>query len=764
MLLRKNKRIHFVGIGGIGMSGIAHILLEMGYRVSGSDLEQNSLTRKLQKMGGIIFTGHDSSNILKDTGLVVYSSSVSFINPEMHEARKRRIPIVHRAKLLAELFNNKIGIAVTGTHGKTTTTSLAAVMLENCGLNPTAIIGGEIEEFCGNAKLGKGKHIVAEADESDSSFLNLKPSVAVITNIEPEHLDHFKTMDDAKRAYRKFADNIKPGGILIYNHDDHSVRDALKGYKREKESFGSSRHADISPDNIKMDRFYTSFDCIYKGKDLGRVGINIPGQHNVMNALAAILVGLKSGLKFDDVREAIKDFKGVKRRFHLRSDHEGVMLIDDYGHHPTEIRVVLEACRNWKPRRLIAIFQPHRYTRTKALADDFGKCFKEADKLILTDIYAASEKPIRGVSVRSIYDRAKKSGNKDISIVKKEMIADSIMKIKKRGDMIVVFGAGDIKKVADELSEKLSGSFSVYNEKFLKEFTGSARGKIVFSEKLAPHTSFRIGGPADIWFEPRDARDLKKALLCLKRYKVPFFVIGNGSNILASDSGFRGVVINLDSYFFKRISINGTSVKVGAGYSLPKLVALCCKKNLSGMESLVGIPGTVGGSVYMNAGGWTNPIFKNIGELVTSVKVMDYSGRIKELKKESVVFGYRHSNLGLAIILEANFKLKKSDERLMPICAKFLKMKREKQVLDMPSAGCIFKNPANFQFTCGQMIDMLGLKGRRVGHAEIAQKHANFIINRGGATYSDVLELIGVIREKVKANYDVDLDLEVKVL
>jgi len=762
--MNKNKRIHFIGIGGIGMSGIALVLCKMGYKVSGSDLELNNLTRKLQEIGAIIFMGHHSSNISKDTGMVVYSSSVSDINPEIEEARKRNIPVVHRAVILAELFNKKRGIAITGTHGKTTTTSIISVMLENCGLDPTVIIGGETKEFQGNAKLGKGKYVVAEADESDSSFLNLKPYLAVITNIEPEHLDHFKTIEHAKRDYRKFMDNVKSGGTLFYNRDDEAICDVLKGYRGRKESYGFSEDADMYAENVKMNRFKTSFDCIYKGRRLGSININIPGRHNVLNTMASVLVGMSSGLGFGEIADAIKNFEGVKRRFHLRSDHEGVMLIDDYGHHPTEIKVVLEACRNWKPRRLIAIFQPHRYTRTKALAEDFGRCFKEADKLILTDIYAASEKPIKGVSVKGIYTRARNNGNKDVSVMRKDDVAGHIMKVKKRGDMIVVFGAGDIKKVADELSEKLSRSFSVYNEKFLNDFTGTVRGKVAFSEKLAGRTSFKIGGPADIWFEPRDTNDLKKALLCFKKYKVPFFVMGNGSNILAKDAGFRGVVVNLGSPFFKRISIRGTSVKAGAGASLPKLVMICCRKNLSGMESLVGIPGTVGGSIYMNAGGWTNPIFKNIGELVTSLKVMDHNGNIKKMKKSEIIFGYRHSNLGPAIILEADLKLKASDEKLMPICAKFLSMKREKQVLDMPSAGCIFKNPSNFQFTCGQMIDMLGLKGRKIGNAEISGKHANFIVNRGGATCDDVLELIGSIREKVKANYDLDLDLEVKVL
>ncbi|MDO8436440.1 MAG: UDP-N-acetylmuramate--L-alanine ligase [bacterium] len=763
MLRNKNKRTHFVGIGGIGMSGIAFILSEMGYKVSGSDLEPNGLTGKIEDNGGVVFKGHASSNILDDVGLLVYSSSVSSDNPEIVEAAKRRIPVVHRSEVLGRIFNRKEGIAVTGTHGKTTTTSLISVLLENCGLDPTAVIGGEVKIFHGNAKLGRGPHVVAEADESDGSFLRLKPRFAVITNIEPEHLDHYKTMGCVKASYRAFADNIKRGGTLFYNNDDLNIKEALKGFRLKKESFGFSSSSDMYAASIKIGGFKASFDCIYKGANLGRVELSIPGRHNVLNAMAAILVGLSLGLDFKKIAAAIKYFAGAKRRFHLRAEAGGVTLIDDYAHHPTEIKAVLDVCANCEKKRLIVIFQPHRYTRTKFLAEEFGRCFNGADKLILTDIYAASERPIRGVSVRSIYDRVRANGVKDVKVIERDKIAGHVMDLKKRGDMVVVLGAGDINKVADDLSSRLNEEGA--REDLISGLRRITRGKIRVGEGLSSHTSFKIGGPAEAWVEPCDTNDLKRVLAYAKAGSVPVFIIGNGTNILANDSGFKGIVIRLTSPAFQRLEVKGSKILVGAGYSLPRLVRFCCVSGLSGIESLVGIPGTVGGAIYMNAGGSANPIYKNIGDIIRSLKVMDYYGKIKTMSRKDIIFSYRDSNLGSYVILEAELGLEQgSSALLISTCSKFLAIKREKQVLDMPSAGCVFKNPKDFQFTCGQLIDTLGLKGMRMGGARISEKHANFIINEKGAKSSDVLNLINFIRDKVRENYNVDLELEVKII
>lgn len=455
MVLEK-KSIHFVGIGGIGMSSIALVLLKMGHEVSGSDLEPNSLTEKLKKMGAKIFKGHARSNIGPDVQVLIYSSSINNTNSEIAEAKMRGIPIMKRAQALGELLNKKKGIAVTGTHGKTTTTSLISVMLEKCGLDPTVMIGGEVPIFGSNAKYGNGDYVVAEADESDGSFLHLKPFYSVIMNIEMEHVDYYRTLEDAVDAYKAFANNTKRTGALFFNNDDQNIKKMLKDFKGRSESFSLHKGADIYPYEIKMNESRSSYLCVYRNEVVGKVFLNIPGKHNILNSLAAIQVGLNIGLSFDKITQAVQDFTGTKRRFHIRADSDGIMLIDDYAHHPTEIRAVLEACNNWKNRRLIVIFQPHRYSRTKFLADEFGSCFKGAHKLILTDIYAASEEPIEGISSTIIYDRVKIHGPDDVVILTKEEITNHVMKLKKSGDMILVLGAGDIKDVANELSEKLN--------------------------------------------------------------------------------------------------------------------------------------------------------------------------------------------------------------------------------------------------------------------------------------------------------------------
>ena len=762
--LLKKKNIHFVGIGGIGMSGIARILLDMDYNISGSDVEPSSITRKLEEVGGRIYRGHSAANISADTEVLVYSSSIAKDNPELQEARRRNITIAHRAEVLGELFNSKIGIAITGTHGKTTTSSLISVMLKTLGLDPTIVVGGEVARLEGNARLGQGAHMVAEADESDSSFLHLKPFYTVITNIEMEHLDHFKTLKRIKSAYGSFIRNAREGGVIFYNVDDPRLKEIAKAHKGKKRSFGLSKNADIRPKNIRMKGFNTSFECVVGKKTLGKVSIKIPGMHNVLNALAAILVGLELGLDFRRIVRAIKDFEGAKRRFQLLADVDGVMLIDDYAHHPTEVKAVLDASRNWKKERLIVVFQPHRYSRTKFFADDFGKCFRQADKLILTDIYAASEKAIKGVSVKCIYDKAMANGLKDITILKKEDISGHLIDIKRPGDMIIIMGAGDIKAVAEDLSKRLLCGVRI-DDKIIEELKSLVTGDVKTDEPLSSHTSFKIGGSGRIWFEPRDEADLKKVLAFAKAKRIPYFVIGNGSNILARDAGFNGILIHLGGENFKKIKLSGKTVRVGAGFSLPKLVNLCCQKGLAGLESMVGIPGTIGGAIYMNAGGWTNPIFRNIGETVEALKVISPEGKTKILKKDDLKFDYRCSNLENHIILEAGLELTYGDkDALTSSVSHFLKMKREKQALDTPSAGCVFKNPPDFQFSCGQMVDMLGLKGTQIGGAQISKKHANFIINTGGATCKDVLDLVKLVKDKVRENYSIELEFEVKVI
>ena len=449
------KRFHFIGIGGIGMSALAKILLEMGYTVSGSDLTLNNLTKAMETLGARIFRGHRQSHLPDDTEVVVYSSSIARDNPEFSRAVEKGLPVIQRGFLLGELLNRRKGIAVAGTHGKTTTTAMISQLLERAGLDPTVAVGGEVFGFGSNARLGKGEWFVAESDESDGSFLYLKPDIAVVTNVEMEHSDYYSSFDKVIEAYSLFVGNIRQGGLLVAYGEDKNIDKLIRRRDVVTRTYGWVPGATVYPQDVRIDGFGSTYQCVFKGARIGTVRLVVPGRHNILNSLAVILVGLSLGVSFDRISAGLGDFRGTKRRFQVRSEARGITLVEDYAHHPTEIRAVLETAKSLGKGRIIVVFQPHRYSRTKCFAEEFGRCFALADRLILTDIYAASEKPLRGVSVRTIYDGAVSNGMKDVVIEKKEAIADRIMGDVREGDVILILGAGDIREVADTLAKRL---------------------------------------------------------------------------------------------------------------------------------------------------------------------------------------------------------------------------------------------------------------------------------------------------------------------
>jgi len=455
-MLQKIESVHFIGVGGIGMSSIASILLERGFDISGSDLRANRLTDRLAKRGAKIFIGHRASNLRDNTGLVVYSTSIDDANPEIQKARERKIPIVHRSDIVAELVNTKSGIAITGAHGKTTTTALSGLLLTRAGLDPTIIVGGEASYLNSNWRNGKGDYAVCEADESDGTFRKLKPAYAVLTNIDREHLEHYKDFEGLITANKAFIENIKEAGCLITSYEDPNIQRILKGYKGKYFTYSISRkEADIYAGRITMNKFHTAFQAVYKGKILGSFELNIPGRHNVENSLAVILLGIELGINIDIIKGALSEYKGTLRRFEIKGEIDGIMVIEDYAHHPREIMATIAACRNWPARRLIGVFQPHRYTRTQFLKDEFGKSFLGLDELILTDIYSASEKPIKGVDAKTIYNEAVKNGQKNARVLRKDEIAPYLLKILKANDMALILGAGDIGELSNELVKGL---------------------------------------------------------------------------------------------------------------------------------------------------------------------------------------------------------------------------------------------------------------------------------------------------------------------
>ena len=460
-MFAKIQRVHFVGIGGIGMSGIAEVLLNLGFKISGSDLKGSSVTQRLAGLGATIFEGHRTENVT-DAEVVVTSSAISAENPEVTEARKLHIPVIQRAEMLAELMRLKYGIAIAGMHGKTTTTSMVAAVLAGGGLDPTVVVGGRVDALGSNARVGKSQYLVAEADESDRSFLKLSPILSVVTNIDREHMDCYRNMRDVKKAFVEFMGRVPFYGMVVACNDDPLLRRVLPSIHRRMMTYGTRRGSDflIKPENSAIseggERPMNAFRVTYRGKDLGQFQLHVPGLHNVLNATAAIAVGIGLDVNVEQIRTALDNFRGVDRRFQLRGKVAGVSVIDDYGHHPTEIRATLAAAKQCGFAKIHVIFQPHRYTRTRDLMDEFRTAFKDADSLTVLDIYAASEQPIEGISGETLAANISTKGVQSAGYA--DSFADAIYSISamaKDGDMVLTLGAGSVSQLVPMILEKL---------------------------------------------------------------------------------------------------------------------------------------------------------------------------------------------------------------------------------------------------------------------------------------------------------------------
>jgi UDP-N-acetylmuramate--alanine ligase len=450
------RHIHFVGIGGIGMSGLAEILHSLEFEVSGSDLKSNSTTRRLAVMGVRIDEGHRATNV-QDANVVVYSSAIKASNPELMEARAQGIPVIARAEMLAELMRVKYGVAIAGTHGKTTTTSLVATVLRAAGLDPTVVVGGKMAALGSNARLGAGDLLVAEADESDGSFLRLNPTIGVITNIDPEHLDHYGTHERAKEAFVEFANRVPFYGLAVMCLDHPHVQSILPRVQRRHVTYGLSPQADYSAKSVTYHGMSTSFDVFRQGEFLGHFTLKMPGNHNVQNCLAVIAIADELEVPLDVTQQALSSFDGVARRFTIVSETNGITLVDDYGHHPAEIEATLEAARMTEPKRVIVAFQPHRYTRTRDLFEEFTRAFNKADVLLVTDVYAGGEAPIPGINSEVLVQAIREHGHHSVKYLatKSEMV-EEIRRIAQPGDVVISLGAGDINQVVRDLAHYLA--------------------------------------------------------------------------------------------------------------------------------------------------------------------------------------------------------------------------------------------------------------------------------------------------------------------
>ena len=448
---RHAARVHFVGVGGIGMSGIAEVLLNLGYQVSGSDLKESDVTRRLVSLGARVETGHRAENLL-DADVVVISSAVKKDNPEVIAARARKVPVIARAEMLAELMRLKYAVAIAGSHGKTTTTSMVATVLAAAGLDPTSVVGGKVNVLGSNAKLGKSDLMVVEADESDGSFLHLHPAIAVVTNIDPEHMDHYGTLENLKKGFTDFCNRVPFYGLNVLCLDSPNVQSLLPSLEKRVVTYGSSHAADYRIEGITLDGYATRFTAFRRDLPLGEFTVRMVGAHNAMNALAVIAVAEELDVPLGTVRSALASFEGVQRRFTVKGEAGDITVVDDYGHHPTEVRATLAGARRAFGRRLVVAFQPHRYTRTHDLLSDFVSAFNDADLLFLTSIYAAGEEPIPGISGQALAEAVRAHGHRDVTYVDKRVdLPSALLPRLEPGDLVVTLGAGDITQVGPDL-------------------------------------------------------------------------------------------------------------------------------------------------------------------------------------------------------------------------------------------------------------------------------------------------------------------------
>jgi len=459
----RKRRVHFVGIGGIGMSGIAEVLLTLGYTVSGSDLVDSETTRRLGRLGAQIYLGaHDATHVTPGIDVLVISSAVTFANSEVARGRELKIPIIPRAEMLAELMRMKYGVAVAGSHGKTTTTSLIGAVLHEAGRDPTMVVGGKLRALGTNVRLGQAEFLVAEADESDGTFLLLSPIIAVVTNIDREHLDFYRDMERVREAYLQFIHRVPFYGLAILCIDNVNVRGLLPQIRKRFVTYGTSPDADWQARELGVEGLETTFEVWRDGRRVGPVRLHMPGRHHALNALAALAAAAELEIPFRSASRALEQFGGIHRRFEVKGEESGVLVVDDYGHHPEEIRATLRAAREGFTRRLVVAFQPHRYTRTRDLFGDFLEAFDDADVVLLTDIYAAGESRLDSVSSEALFHALRRRGHLDVRYVaSRDRVAQALLDVAAPGDLVLTLGAGDIYRSADELLELLRAGATV---------------------------------------------------------------------------------------------------------------------------------------------------------------------------------------------------------------------------------------------------------------------------------------------------------------
>lgn len=747
----RKLKIHLIGVAGSGMSGLAQLLLEIGHEVRGSDRVSSRETERLKSLG-LIFSSPHQAAAAEGVDYVIYSSAIRESNPVLKAAKEKGIKCLRRAECLAAILHNKAGVIISGTHGKTTTSALSAHVLKRASHHPSYYVGAEIPVLGTNAKWDhQGELMVAEGDESDGTLVLYKPKHSIILNIEAEHLDFYRDLDHVKEVFSTLVSNTKEN--VIYCKEDANacavVEPTGKGI-----SYGWT-NADYTAENVTEGRGVIDFTVFKNGTSLGRIELGIPGKHNVLNALSVIALADLQGCDFTFISSAMATFAGAKRRFETKFISPKHRIIDDYGHHPTEVEATLKTAQSYDPKRIIVLFQPHRYSRTQLLAQEFGKAFQLADHVLVTDIFAASEDPIEDICSETIVKAIKENGETKAESVGEVRTAHyRLGNLLKDGDLVITLGAGNV----HEAGTKLANDLNVLSD--LERFLPHDECDMTLYEPMRKHTTILIGGPAQYWFSPKTFQAFAALVSSLKERGIPVRIIGRGSNLLVRDGGIRGAVIHPSKGQFSEVSTAGNQVTVGAGVRFKKVASAAQAAGIGGFEWMEGIPGNVGGSLRMNAGAMGTETFDQVVEMT----FLDESGKLITKSREEIIAHYRNvPELSTHFAVQAVFKGEPAPSE--EISEKML-LSRHKRNTSQPkaaSAGCIFKNPLK-ELGAGKLIDELGLKGSESGKAAISEVHGNFFVNQGGATAQEMLSLIDLAKEKALAERGITLETEVQIL
>ena len=759
--------VYLVGISGCGVSCLGHMLLDRGFRVAGSDITRNGNARQLEARGAVVHREH-RARYLTDCRpeMVIYSSAIPRDNPELQEAHRQGIPTVRRATCLAAMLSTRRPVCVAGMHGKTTTTGLFSYVLEELEGGTSYAVGGEVPQLAFPAAYRSGRTdeklwFVAEVDESDGGLQEFVPEDLVLLNIDNEHLDYFVSVD---RIHAEFEGLIgRTRGEMIYCADSSGLDRMFAGRSRAV-SYGHHPGADyrigLKPFDYKQPGI-ECFDLWHRGDYIGEFVLQLPGRANVSNAASVVVWLLRKGYGARQIADALARFRGVRRRQDVLYTDSRYHVIDDYAHHPTEIRETIRAIRRRAPRRLVAVFQPHRYTRTERLMQQFAESFDDADKVWLTEIYSAHERPIPGVSGQVLAEAMIASGREPEFEPSMEQLWQRVREDLHTGDVVLFLGAGEITRAGHQMAASLQSSKVKVPESFvdsLKRDLGP-EAIILRNEPLAKRTTLRVGGPAELYVEPSTPEDLSWILREAGEREIPVFVLGRGSNVLIRDCGISGIVLSLSQPGFSSLRVEGERIVAGAGCRLRNLSQAARRAGLAGLEFLEGIPGSLGGALRMNAGAMGAWMF----DVVERVRFLDFRGRFHERATEDLFIEYRGCPLFKDhLAIEAVVRGEPSSREAVGERMKRYSSKRWESQPAAASAGCIFKNPDDIP--AGKLIEELGLKGTRVGGASVSDIHGNFIVNDGNATAEDVLGLIEILRFKAWKARGIELKTEIQVI